>query len=381
MPLRSASRRVIIPGLATAGFLFLASAAQASETRGFILSWWHIASTMKAGDDCPKGVNLNAQQVFVRVLREKGFPPDEVEKRLIQHQEHGSGGGGYRDIMMMRGTDKDGKPANVYVDPESTHDPMLKRSESKFAYGFNLDGIVSPDDFTDPETGETGVDNQFYRAVGCIDGFRGEAGKARPNIASFMWEVSREHAPAWLIEISGIDDYKNDDEVYVGMYQATKPAVKNAMMEVRENMTMFVDAGSVMQMRVRGRIKDGVLLTDATDMHLIPDPYVSPYYRFRDAKMRLKFTEDGGIHGILGAFHEWMGIYWGSGGADGTSWEYAQGADLPGMYYAIKKSADADPDPSTGQNRSISTAYTFDAVPAFIVHRRTDKQPKQASAE
>ncbi len=367
----------VLRGAVAVGAVFAFShAAAAGETRGYIVSWWHIASSMEGGDDCPDGVNPNAQQVFVRVLREQGFPPAEVEKRLIEHQEKGPAGGGYGKIMPMRGKDKDGKPSNVYVYPESAKDPNLKRSQSKVAYGFNLDGAVSGEDFTDPETGETGVDNQFYRATGCIDTFRATAGKSHPNAPGFMWEVSREHAPAWLIEVSGIDDYKNDDEVQVGIYQATEPAVKNAIMEVRRNMTMFVDEGSRMHVQLRASIKNGRLVTEvAPELHLIPDPYVMPGYDFRNARVRLKFNEDGSIQGIAGGFLDWLAVYWGSGGSNGSTWEYSQGADLPGMYYAIKKSADADPDPKTGQNRQISASYWFEAVPTYVVH------PQAASAK
>jgi hypothetical protein len=354
-------------------------AANASETRGYVISWWHIATSMEGGDDCPQGVNPNAQQVFVRILREQGFPPAEIEKRLIEHQEKGPAGGGYGKIMPMRGKDKDGNPVNVYQFPESAKDPNLKRSQSKIAYGFNLDGVNSPDDFTDPETKETGVDNAFYRATGCIDSFRATAGVSRPNVPGFMWEVTREHTPAWLVEVSGIDDYKNDDEVYVSFLQATLPATKDAAMEVRKNMTMFVDKGSRMNAKIRGHIKDGLLVTDKADeVHLIPDPYVMPGYDFRDAKVRVKFNEDGTIRGIFGGYLNWLSVYWGSGGSNGSTWEYSQGADLPGMYYAIKKSADADPDPKTGQNREISASYWFDAVPAFVVH--PDDNAKVAGA-
>jgi hypothetical protein len=42
--------------------------------------------------------------------------------------------------------------------------------------------------------------------------------------------------------------------------------------------------------------------------------------------------------------------------------------DLPGFYYALRNMADANPDPKTGMNMSISTTFTVEAVPAYIVH-------------
>jgi len=37
------------------------------------------------------------------------------------------------------------------------------------------------------------------------------------------------------------------------------------------------------------------------------------------------------------------------------------------MYYAIKRNADNRPDPKTGQNMFISTAYRFIGRPAFVL--------------
>jgi len=37
------------------------------------------------------------------------------------------------------------------------------------------------------------------------------------------------------------------------------------------------------------------------------------------------------------------------------------------MYYALKRNADGYPDPKTGRNTAISSAYRFTARPAFVV--------------
>ena len=49
--------------------------------------------------------------------------------------------------------------------------------------------------------------------------------------------------------------------------------------------------------------------------------------------------------------------------------------DAPGIYYAMKKLADAYPD-STGQNQYISASYIIEAIPAFVSH--PDKNDKTA---
>jgi hypothetical protein len=351
--------------------------ASASETRGFVVSWWHLASSMEGGDDCPEGINPGVLQVFGRVLRDAGLSPEEVEKRVAQAGES-AGGGGYVQYMMMRGRDENGKPIDVYKHPESVPDPNLKRSQSKIGYGFNLDDRISPDDFTDPQTGETGVDNQLYRAMGCIDTFRADLRQSRPNAPSFIWDVSRAHAPAWLIEVTGIDDLQNDDDVEVSIYEATTPITKGATGEVLPNMSMYVDVGSRTNVHLKGTIKDGTLVTAPAPIDMVTDPYVAPSYHFRNARMRFSFQDDGGIKGVVGGFHDWLALFWGGSGMSGWQFEYFHGADFPGLYYAIKKSADADPDPITKQNKMISASYWMEAVPAFVIHPQTPKLSQAA---
>jgi hypothetical protein len=63
--------------------------------------------------------------------------------------------------------------------------------------------------------------------------------------------------------------------------------------------------------------------------------------------------------------------YWG-GYTNWHRWVYqctsrpASECDGVGFYRALEKFADADPDPVTGKNRSISTTWRLEAVPAFL---------------
>lgn len=43
------------------------------------------------------------------------------------------------------------------------------------------------------------------------------------------------------------------------------------------------------------------------------------------------------------------------------------GTDRPGAYYARRRHADAYPDPKTGPNAPISTAFSIVGVPAYAV--------------
>src|SRR5690606_13566871 len=80
----------------------------------------------------------------------------------------------------------------------------------------------------------------------------------------------------------------------------------------------------------------------------------------RNTHMRLKLEENGKLTGLWGGIQDWR------------RWIYmytarpANNADTLGIFHAVKKMADFDPDPATGENRAISTAYRMEAVPAYL---------------
>ena len=57
-------------------------------------------------------------------------------------------------------------PGNV---PVLVSDPQIHTAYGRFAYGFNLNGEVEPDAFENPDSGERGVDNRMWRALGCFE--------------------------------------------------------------------------------------------------------------------------------------------------------------------------------------------------------------------
>ena len=174
--------------------------------------------------------------------------------------------------------------------------------------------------------------------------------------------------PAWLLEISGLDDPQNDDEVTVGFYRARNPVKRDASGDVRADVTMWVDPDPRLNNRTRGRIRNGVLTTDPMPLRMVGNPMIMADFSFRDARLRMELTADGKLKGILGGFQSWETVYFGSFAAQGWATEHSAGVDMPGVYYALKRLADADPDPKTKQNRAISGTYWIDAVPAFLKH-------------
>ncbi|MBY0512258.1 MAG: hypothetical protein K2P94_19155 [Rhodospirillaceae bacterium] len=338
--------------------LMAASTAQAAETKSFVISWFYPSVSAQGNEkDCPKGNNPDAATNVIRILKEQGKSPAEVEK-LMEDFPHSI----YKEIA-MRGR-IDGKPVSPYVNPTSVPDPNLLLVEGKQALGFNLDGDEKTGGFTDPTSGEKGVDNQLFRAYGCTGVMRAEP-NARPTWTTIQWQTVQLQMPAWLIEVSGIDDMKNDADVEVRVVQATRPVILDANSEPQADMTFVEDNNPVTKSKVHGSIKNGVLTTDAFTLALNGHRWAWSELRLNKARVRLTLGDDGKAKGIIAGYHKWMPLYLPQA-EGGAGYEGMLSMDLPGMYYAFRKLADAEPDPKTGLNTAISTAFSIEAVPAFI---------------
>lgn len=353
-----------------AGGLSIAPAS-ASETRGYVVSWFHRAAYSQDGD-CPGGLNPPSEVFVKKILADMGKTPQEQEPLFKDYPANMYG------AIVMRGK-VDGKPANVYTHPTSVPDPQIHTIVGRYAYGFNLDGkgAASPNSFEDPETHEVGVNNQLARALGCFVAERGTP-TTRPTWPAIEWDAGRDQMPAWVIEISGIDDPKNSDNVTVGIYRATGPTTRNASGDPQADMTFRIDPNPRMQNVMHGKIKDGVLITDRFDFDMLQDPILGvAEYIFKDAKLRLTLNPDGSLKGILGGYTPWKTIYV-SLAVGGSVNELNLSIDMPGSYYALKRLADAYPDPKTGENAFISSGYRIEAIPAFLVHPQ-DTRVSQAA--
>jgi hypothetical protein len=338
------------------------TAAFAGEVRGYALNWFNLAGHFDpSGKDCPDGLNITARDFYARELTRLGHPPREVERLLADFKPQGE----YVNLVVMRGR-VDGKPVNVYANPESVPDPQIKLSQGKFAPGFNLDGKVGATDHTDPQTNETGVDNRMARIMGCESAFRPQPVGPPPYPASVS-NILMEEMRAYLIEVTDIDDPNNDNDVQVGFYVSLDRPVRASSGGIKSDMTMRVDPDPRWRNVTRGKIVDGVLITEPFSVNLLGDPWWIQAFHWHDARLRLDMKTDGIAKGMLGGYHPWFPFYW-QFGHEGFFQEGINSLDIPGVWYALKKLADADPDPKTGQNMSISATYDIEAVPAFVVH-------------
>jgi hypothetical protein len=359
---------VILAALFTGSSAAL-SKAHAGETKSYVVNWFYGAQ-YSTKEDCPEGLNPRVEGLFLRILRDMGKAPAEIEKLMENVSRN------FDDIATDRGK-IDGKPANIYLYPTSAPDPHIKTGQGKIGFGFNLDGKVDDSDYTDPETQEKGVDNQLTRVFACFESMRGNP-TGRGTWPTMMWDSPRDTTPAWLVQISGIDNYENDDEVYIGMYRALRPVLRNAIGEAQPSMTFQVDPSPRMQNYVRARIKDGMITSDVFDFFLIADPYIQPDFTFKKARVRFKFDAAGGLNGYIGGYTTVAGAYMGQAAGE-AGIEAFNAVDVPGIYYALQRLSDGEVDPQTGKREWISATYRIEAVPAFFKVPQ-DSVPKQQTA-
>lgn len=374
--LRSRTRIIACAAIAAGAMLSATEPTTAGETRGFLVSWFHTAQYFDAkGRDCPKGINPGPEIYYRRELAYAGKSQAEIDdyiKRFLDLSHMGDN----TPTVQMRGR-VNGKATDVYAVPTSVPDPHIFVVEGPYGYGFNMDGKDKQSDFIDPDTNEHGVDNQLYRVTGCIQEIRPHAADEYAPLPTSYWSVVVEVMPALLLEVSGIDDYKNDDDVTVSFYRAQERAQRDSNGGMLGGLSFRVDPNPRWHTTLRGRIKDGVIYTDEANLNIATDPFVMPEHKFKKTRMRLEIGADGNLKGRMGAYHAWYPFYWvygvGTWGVEATN-----NIDLPGLYYALRRNADADPDPKTGENSSLSLAYQIDAVPAFVIHDEKTSAQKQA---
>ncbi len=312
---------------------------------GYVLTMrhWAIYQTPEAKEECPQGFNDGPREQFKLLYPEDGTNWTLLETQLERESE-----------VWHPGTEKEPYP---FYEVEGTT-----------SIGLNLDGQVDAIDFISPE-GDEGIDNQLYRAIGCIANFRGPDGTAYHFENNYM---QRYNYNRFVIEITGVDDLVNDDQVTLTTYRGLDGLLTDASgRDFIPGGTQRIDMrwGKEFIQSFKGKIVDGVLTTEAADLNM---PWsvtfkTSPVMYLKDARFQLKLTPDG-AEGLMGTYvdvHDWY--YHATVGWSTHHQSYGQESS-PSMYRALRRLADAYPDPETGENTAISGAVDVKFSRAFVVH-------------
>jgi hypothetical protein len=344
-----------------------AHAAESARNIGLVLSTWHFyvnpASDVK--QDCPDGLQVTDHAEF-----NAQYPTQEDRDRQFKLGMH----------YLNRGPNGE----NVTYSPWAVKDPIPARYlQSHTGYGMNLDGTddghetaktCSHEKFTSPN-GERGIDNQMYRVLGCIRGYR----TGGFQDLGMTQDLRNYPANRILIEVSGVDDEKNDAHVEVTFLRGRNGLPEDNAKNVIPWHTQVVDdrAPEVVQ-HTTGRIVNGVLETDPVELRLPMIELHSPLYvTLFNMRMRLNLS-DTGAKGMITGYQDIDGFYQYFARSTGVVDHLAE-FNTAAVYNGLHRFADGDKDPKAGQCRAISTVYYLEATRVFIVHSRARaKQTAQA---
>src|SRR5215831_13858202 len=349
-------------------FLGVAQAQQPSRsakwTKTYVVEWNEPAMYYGAktgvtdpGTDCPQGTDPSPD--WIKVLVDAGYTPEEAKwlrnpANPTRSPVHG------QNQMAFRGKDR----ANVYIDPTSTPDPGLVGVAGSIAEGLNLDGDENTG-FTSP-TGEKGIDNNFYKALGCWKTYRGPH-RLSSGALNFN-DAMRDGAWTTVIVVVGEGaDPMNDGHVKVGFYMSKDKMVKDGLGNIARDYTFRIAPHAKYEAIFPARTVNGRIISTAPADVMLRDPSYSSELELLRARVNLEMKPDGSLAGYVGGYRPWEPVYRGWVNARGTVIEVLTWVQLPAVYYALRRNADFSPTGPGGEKTHISFALRVDAVPAFVM--------------
>lgn len=361
--------------------LFAGQAAAAPDwlrngEAGFVVSSIKYALGPDAADagTCPDGMTRNMQEIYAETPAGKRQKGEGEEEHLARIQKAG----------WALGYTADGK--NLCMNPEvGPRDPYYKSvvTSSVPVEGIDLDSQDGSGDFPGLN-GERGIDNQFYRVVGCSRSFQstGQSNGFDIEMLAGAWGI--------VVTLSGVDDIYNDDNVDVGIYANADPIQLSPSREPLPYATYAIDQNPRFRSQTRGRIVDGVLKTEPVDVrfhHAVNSMLLER--PLKAAVIQAILTADGLVDGYLAGYapvEEFYDHQFGFRNGRASSGDLAPlalrlqtsngaafvlGHTCHGAYQALYQHADAYPD-SDGRFTAISTQYRIQAIPAFAVDIKTE---------
>jgi hypothetical protein len=319
------------------------------ETIGLVLSDSHLIYQAKDDKaDCPDGFRNSDRQNW-----EAQFPTKAARQR--QMNQCGE--------IYNRGPNCE----DVWHNPQAVQDPLpFREVKGKVAEGVDLDGVGSGvataqtcphEDFTSPD-GKSGIDNQYYRFLGCVRHVR-ETDEDLPKKLIEKAQVYR-----LLLEVSGVDNQRDDPAVEVAMYLGRDPLVVDDRGNAVPWQSQRIDEGTQL-FRARGKIVSGELITEPSDVFWISGMYERRLL-IRGMSLRLKLMPTGATGLRVGYID--VDQLWQSYSSYMASWGFIFQASGPSDYAAMHRLADGYKDPKTGVCSALSSARRLEFVRVHVVH-------------
>ena len=336
------------------------SSGKPDQTLGYVMSTYVYSFYLTKGgrEECPNGfVHSN------RANWEKQFPTQA--QRLAHLERCGS--------LVNRGPECE----NAWVNPEVVKDSLPFRAvQGKKSYGFDLDGnsdgaatenTCAHENFVSPD-GATGIDNQYYRFIGCEKFVHGGQHHADENAKTRMAQYQSNRV---LLELSSVNDVRNDDAVVATLYRGKDSLVVDSTESAVAWQSQRVDS-TIPPVRLTGKIVDGELITDPADVYWEGIAFERRLL-IRGMSLRLKLdgvSAAGWRVGYVDAEQLWQSY------SNTAKWGgNIYGASAPAAYEALYKLADGFKDPQTGKCTALSSARKFEFVRAHLIQPTPEAKP------
>lgn len=302
---------------------------------------WATYQSADGKVECPNGFNVGPREQFKKLF------PDDGTVRTLQETEL------RREIEGWFPT-----PA-----PDGLE---FHQATGTTALGMNLDGRNDARDFKNPD-GQEGIDNQLYRALGCVNSYRGPQGA---NDFFDNEEIGKDDYNRLILEVSGIETLAESKNVTVTLYRGRDPLLADA------GGTSYLPGGTErvdlrwgwrFVQRYHGKIEGGVLITEPGDLAfpwatfgLPADEYV------HDARFRIKLTPTE-AEGLIAGYVDLESWYLQTMKSESTHHQSYGQLSPPSLYKAFRSVADAYPDAKTGANTAMSSALRAKFVQVFVL--------------
>jgi hypothetical protein len=356
--------RTLTTSLSLFTLLGLPTLASADWTKSYVIEWNEPAmyygadsGVIDPGTDCPEGTSPELD--WIEVLVKAGYTREEAEwlrnpANPTRSPVHG------QNQMAFRGKNR----ANVYTDPTSYPDPGMREVTGTIAEGLNLDGNADTG-FVSP-TGEAGIDNTFYKTLGCWKTYRGPE-RLSSGALQFN-DGMRNGSWTMVIVVSGKgEDPRNDEDVMVGFYMSDDPMVKGGDGNVSPDYTYRISPHDKYEGILPARTEDGIIVSRDPVKIMLRDPGYTRDLELEQAQIKLEMKPDGSLRGYVGGYRPWKPVYDGWVNARGPVIESLTWIELPSVYYALRRNADFAPSGDNNEKTHISFALRIDALPAFVM--------------
>jgi hypothetical protein len=352
----------------------LPAPALAAWSKGFVVDYFTDPG-WKGGDkdvNCPNGDNPPVD--WVKEMTTSWRTEEQAKKLLV-----GAAVGGVR--LYDRGP----KPGqNVSRDPTLLPDPKTPMVVGNIGYGFDLDHSQKTG-FTSPDGKRKGLDNQYYRAVGCFKQYRGGGRGSKESRAGEDYEMTEMRAGVFTIVIvlSGEGgDPANDANMRVGMYLSKDKLGINADGAVGTDVSYRIDPDYRFMTVFEARSVKGII-TPRKPLERLRLREPGSRFGFgqdlilETPQIQITMKPDGRLTADMGGYRNWRYTYVGLACA-GSAAEQPGGYQFVSLWYNMQALADWKPPGVQGPNTHISMFYSMDAVPAFVITPDSHEVVKRA---